>query len=446
VPCLGGDRRDHGAPQSEHVRERVERPSLEHASHVRDRALTEAGEQQRERVERAAHLAGMLLEDREHRVVRRVEETDVRDPSPLDLGEHLEIERTRLILRRAPRDVRAATLSPDDALLDRRDLEREAITLLRLRSLCVRASPGGRNEDRRDRRHAAVIPRGRVARTSSRSMKAQAATHVTCRSIAHGLSRSGLLYAAVMARRFARSVLGALILSAALSVWAGCVGDDPGVVNGGGDGGIVGEYGGKCFDDGKCKEGLVCVQGTACLRAGETIDGGPGGGDGGPGSDGGGGGGDAGVDGQSAADGGASCTVLMSAPDGFDCPLANGNAVHCDTSGNTPACCPGTGCAPAVGGCAGNKFHCLAASACTTAPLSVCCLNATLEDMKACLLPKRLNRTSSATGQCSTDCGTGQVQLCATVGDTTECLPGMTCRATSMLVGTIPFVVNVCMP
>lgn len=208
------------------------------------------------------------------------------------------------------------------------------------------------------------------------------------------------------------SILVAMLCAAAL--WVACVGDDPKVGNGGGA--AVGDYSGKCFDDGKCKEGLVCAQGISCLKAGETIDGG----------------------------GGATgaCTALTSTDQFLDCPLANGGNATCAKA--TQACCPGAGCVDrATGNCpsGGTKYTCISGPNCASEN-KPCCISGAFDPTPVCGLSSVFVPSAAGAGQCTDPglCKSGMLQLCSTGNDCGEgeCVP------TAIVANGISFVVSAC--
>lgn len=211
----------------------------------------------------------------------------------------------------------------------------------------------------------------------------------------------------------------------AAALWVGCVGDDPKDSNGGA---AVGDYSGKCFDDGKCKEGLVCAQGISCLKPGETIDGG--------------GATDARSDLSTPVTEGGACTELTSTDQFLDCPLANGGKSTCAKA--TQACCPGTGCVDrATGTCpsSASKYTCISGPNCASEN-KACCIFGAFDPTPICGRSSVIVPSAAGAGQCTDPalCKSGMLQLCSTGNDcgAGECVP------TAIVANGISFVVGAC--
>ncbi len=240
------------------------------------------------------------------------------------------------------------------------------------------------------------------------------------------------------ARRFGISFV---VVGVFASLWVFCVGDDPGATSSpspSGDGGVVGELGGKCFDDGKCKEGLVCEQGIICLRPdGGSVSDGSSSNDGAAnGNDGGDGGqGDASLEG---------CPQLKTNAESFDCPLADGGVITCVAPATF--CCFGS-CVQNVAQCSNPKaYRCLNGGQC---PNSRCCVEAAPNGTAGCGGTTGFNITSN--GASCVNAGAlcnPSLQLCS-LKDAVGCDTGKTCQPLSLeLDPTLgkSYVVYACLP
>lgn len=220
------------------------------------------------------------------------------------------------------------------------------------------------------------------------------------------------------ARRFSISFV---VVGVFASIWIRCVGDDPGVTSSpSGDGGVVGELGGKCFDDGKCKEGLVCEQGIICLRpdsGGSVVT------DGSATND------AAEPDGGDGGDGGAieGCPQLKTNAESFDCPLADGGTVSCVAPATF--CCFGA-CVQNAALCGNPKaYHCLSGGQC---PNSRCCVDLSPNGTAGCGGTSGFNVTSNGAACVNPGdtCG-ALTQLCSPK-DAVACDNGKACRPLSL--------------
>lgn len=214
-------------------------------------------------------------------------------------------------------------------------------------------------------------------------------------------------------------VVGALVGSIAVIV--ACVGEDPALppANATGDGGIpVGEYGGKCSDDGRCEAGLNCIDGIICLRPDDARDAGPT--DGSPG--------DSGPD--------ASSCSLVAPPLSANLRCPSDNAyVACPAN---QLCCMGgdASCTATPSACAGGTlWACFATDQCPAAGFH-CCTKGKLETSDG-----PCGRFEPTPSTCAAKCSNEDIELCSTDPAAKPCPPGATCRVVSTSLG---FALGIC--